>query len=70
MTKRFALGIDLGTSNSALAYRALDGDESPQVLPVPQLLSFQSLGERETLPSAIAKQASSLLQKVESGGER
>ena len=53
MSKRFALGIDLGTSNSALAYRALDGNESLQVLPVPQLLSFQSLGERETLPSAI-----------------
>ena len=53
MTKRFALGIDLGTSNSALAYRALDGDETPRVLPVPQLLSFHSLGERETLPSAI-----------------
>ena len=53
MQKRYAVGIDLGTSNSALAFAPI-GNEAPfEVLPVTQLLSFQTIGEREitlTLP--------------------
>ncbi len=53
MEKRYAVGIDLGTSNSAIALTGAAEDEAIEVLPVPQLLSFQALGERDTLPSAL-----------------
>lgn len=53
MEKRIALGIDLGTSNSALAWGTATEQNSPQVLPIPQLLSFQTTGEKDSLPSAL-----------------
>ncbi|OHB26831.1 MAG: hypothetical protein A2X84_11920 [Desulfuromonadaceae bacterium GWC2_58_13] len=53
MEKRYALGIDLGTSNSALAWCVASEQRSPQVLSVPQLLSFQATGEKETLASSL-----------------
>jgi len=53
MEKRYALGIDLGTSNSALAWCSASDPESPQVLPIPQVLSFQATGEKDTLPSVL-----------------
>ena len=39
MTKdraRFAIGIDLGTTNSALAFAPLVGEGTPEVLLIPQ----------------------------------
>ncbi|HVZ07283.1 hsp70 family protein [Rhodopila sp.] len=48
---RFSIGIDLGTTNSALSYVALDGDALPTVLPVPQWESLAGLAEASTLPS-------------------
>ena len=52
MAARFAIGIDLGTTNSVLAY-ALLGEERAEVrvLPVPQLVSAGTVEARETLPS-------------------
>jgi hypothetical protein len=52
MTARYAIGIDLGTTNSALAYCAL-GDEQPHIelLPVPQLTAAATVEERPLLPS-------------------
>jgi molecular chaperone DnaK (HSP70) len=50
----YAVGIDLGTTNSALAYLPL-GDEqdapSPQVLPIPQLVHAGEVAGRPLLPS-------------------
>ncbi|HEX4130223.1 MAG TPA: Hsp70 family protein [Pirellulales bacterium] len=48
----FAIGIDLGTTNSALAYAPL-GDEqaSVEILPVPQLVAPATLEPRPLLPS-------------------
>ena len=40
MAARYVLGIDLGTTNSVLAYTPLDADEpAVQLLPVPQLVA-------------------------------
>lgn len=48
MTARYVLGIDLGTTNSVIAYTPLDADEpAVQTLPVPQLVAagtVESLG--------------------------
>ncbi|NLF25796.1 MAG: Hsp70 family protein [Deltaproteobacteria bacterium] len=52
MTKEFSLGIDLGTSNSALALYS-KGSEQIEVLPITQVLSPDTIGERETFASAL-----------------
>lgn len=53
MEKRFAIGIDLGTTNSALALAPAEGGEVPEIVPVPQFDSFQAAGEEDVLPSAL-----------------
>ncbi len=52
MPAKFVIGIDLGTTNSALAYAPLD-QESPQVslLPIPQLVAPNTVESRSLLPS-------------------
>lgn len=52
MDKSFALGIDLGTSNSALAWAELDSSASPDILEIPQTLGVNSLGAKSTFASA------------------
>jgi molecular chaperone DnaK (HSP70) len=49
---RYVVGIDLGTTNSALAF--VDSQESPwqvRTLPLPQLVATGEVDERATLPS-------------------
>ncbi|UFS70233.1 Hsp70 family protein [Geomonas sp. RF6] len=53
MERRYAVGIDLGTSNSALALAPAEPEASPEVLPIPQHFSFQSVAELATLPSVL-----------------
>jgi len=48
---RFSIGIDLGTTNSALAFVPLDGDAQPEILLVPQWDSLTSLTDETALPS-------------------
>ena len=51
-TPRFAIGIDLGTTNCALAYVDLrHGDGLPQILSVPQLESLDRVTQAPLLPS-------------------
>jgi hypothetical protein len=52
MTARFSIGIDLGTTNSVLAYSELDG-EQPQVriLPIPQVVAPRQIESYPFLPS-------------------
>jgi len=47
------VGIDLGTTNCALAHLALGGDEAepPQILPVPQVIQPGEIAPRSLLPS-------------------
>jgi molecular chaperone DnaK (HSP70) len=51
MTARFSIGIDLGTTNSALAYVALAGDEPAGALAIPQWETADTLVEAPALPS-------------------
>ena len=53
MEKRYAVGIDLGTSNSALALAPAEPEARAEVLPIPQLLSFQGTGALDVLPSVL-----------------
>ncbi len=50
----YAIGIDLGTTNSALAFTPL-GDSNPSVelLPIPQMTTATSIEKRALLPSFI-----------------
>jgi molecular chaperone DnaK (HSP70) len=52
MPAQYVLGIDLGTTNSVLAYAPLSG-EAPQVelLPIPQLVAAGTIEARTSLPS-------------------
>ncbi|MDF1816863.1 MAG: Hsp70 family protein [Verrucomicrobiales bacterium] len=52
MNKSFALGIDLGTSNSAMAWADLETRETPAIMEIPQSLGIGSLGTKETFASA------------------
>ncbi len=52
MTARFSLGIDLGTSNCAMALSDLDMDQT-EIVPIPQILAPNQLGEKSTLASAL-----------------
>jgi len=52
MAASFSLGIDLGTSNSAIALADLDTGES-RIVEVTQVLGPNQYGERPTLPSAL-----------------
>ena len=52
MSKRFSLGIDLGTTNSAIALTDLESNHT-EVLEVTQILGPNQIGEKPTLPSAL-----------------
>ncbi len=52
MATRFSVGIDLGTTHSALAHSSLDGSDEPaRLLRIPQLTGPSQLEARELLPS-------------------
>ncbi len=52
MTARFVIGIDLGTTNSVLAYAPLAGDQPDvQLLPIPQLIAPGVVEAKTMLPS-------------------
>lgn len=48
---RVSIGIDLGTTNTALAFVPLAGDGPSEMLPIPQLESAVALVDAPTLPS-------------------
>jgi molecular chaperone DnaK (HSP70) len=52
MSTPFSLGIDLGTTNSAIAITDLESDQAATV-DVTQILGPNQIGERPTLPSAL-----------------
>jgi molecular chaperone DnaK (HSP70) len=55
MTARFSIGIDLGTTSSALAYVPLTGVAPPEVLAVPQWDTPDTLVETPALASFLYK---------------
>ena len=52
---QFIIGIDLGTTNSALAFTAAEGADHPEVnlFPVPQLVNPGEVSELNLLPSSL-----------------
>ena len=50
--KNLVVGIDLGTSNSAIAFSRTDGD-GITVVPIEQLASLGKVHSKKTLPSAL-----------------
>ncbi len=54
MNSTYSVGIDLGTTNSVLAYRNLEEEGAPvECLAVPQLVDHATVESRTTLPSFI-----------------
>ncbi|NCC49859.1 MAG: Hsp70 family protein [Spartobacteria bacterium] len=52
MNAKFSIGIDLGTTNSVLAYTPLDVEEPHiELLPIPQLVAASTVENRPMLPS-------------------
>jgi molecular chaperone DnaK (HSP70) len=51
--RKFTIGIDLGTSNSVLAYSPLSGEGATQVLKIPQWDTPSTVTDSETLPSCL-----------------
>lgn len=52
MTAMYSIGIDLGTTNSALAYATLSDDRAPvALLDIPQMDSATAMGSSKLLPS-------------------
>jgi len=50
----FLVGIDLGTTNTVVAFaRAQDGSSEPEVFPIPQLVTVTEIASRPMLPSAL-----------------
>lgn len=52
MSLQFSLGIDLGTSNSAVAIADFEGGQ-PTIVDITQILAPNQIGEMPTLPSAL-----------------
>ena len=48
---KFSIGIDLGTSNSALAFSSLTGEGESEVLAIPQWDTASTVTESSTVPS-------------------
>lgn len=52
MSAQYIIGIDLGTTNSVLAFAPLDAEEPTiELLPIPQLVAAGTLESHTTLPS-------------------
>ena len=52
MTARYSIGIDLGTTNSVVAYTPRDGDAPElRLLPIPQIVAPGEIESRSSLPS-------------------
>jgi molecular chaperone DnaK (HSP70) len=52
MSKRISLGIDLGTTNSAMAVTDLESDRT-EVMEITQIIRPNQVGEKPVLPSAV-----------------
>ena len=55
MPAQYAIGIDLGTTNSVVAYAPLNSEDTSEVtvLPIPQLVAAGTLESRDSLPSFV-----------------
>src|SRR5215468_8956629 len=61
---RFSIGIDLGTTNSALAYAPPNGNAPPETLPIQQWGTPDTLVEVPMLPSFLYLPEDALAQRL------
>ncbi|MGO9740082.1 MAG: Hsp70 family protein [Roseiarcus sp.] len=66
--RRFSIGIDLGTSNSVLAYSSLSGEGGTEVLDIPQWDTPSTVTESETLPSFLYLPEDAVAAKIRGQG--
>jgi molecular chaperone DnaK (HSP70) len=66
---RFAIGIDLGTTNSALAFVPLAGETKCEILQIPQWESVTELMEGPTLPSFLYLPEDAVAAQLRGRGE-
>ena len=50
---RFAVGIDLGTSNTVVAFAPLSSSAAPEVFPIRQLVAPHQVEARDLYPSML-----------------
>jgi len=65
---RFSIGVDLGTSNSVLAYAPLWGEGRTEVLDVPQWETPSTVSEAQTLPSFLYLPEDAVAAQLEQNG--
>lgn len=64
-TARFSIGIDLGTTNSAMAFAALAGDGAADIFLVPQWNSSFAVVEAPTLPSFLYRPEAAVAARLQ-----
>lgn len=65
--RRFAIGIDLGTTNSSLAYLPLIGDGASEILAIPQWQTLTTGTDAATLPSFLYLPDAATAARLDSG---
>ena len=50
-SQRLAVGIDLGTTHTVVAWAPLDGSTPPRIFPIPQLVTTSEVAARPLLSS-------------------
>ena len=65
---KFSIGIDLGTSNSALAFSSLTGEGQSEVLAIPQWDTASTVTETSTVPSFLYLAEEAIAAQIRGGG--
>jgi molecular chaperone DnaK (HSP70) len=65
---RFSIGIDLGTTNCALAFVPLDGEAKSEILAIPQWETLSTITESTVLPSFLYLPEEAAAAQIRVGG--
>ncbi len=65
---RFSIGIDLGTTNCAMAFAPLQGDGASEVFAIPQWETLTSVTEAPTLPSFLYRPEPAAAEQLRGAG--
>jgi len=66
-TPRFSIGIDLGTTNCALAFVPLDGEAKSEILGLPQWETLSGITESSALPSFLYLPDEAVADQIKGG---
>src|SRR5271169_5490015 len=67
---RFSIGIDLGTTNCALAFVPLHGEARSEILDIPQWESLSAITESTALPSFLYLSEEAATAQIQHGGAK